>query len=272
MHLVFDIGGTNMRVAVSADGATIAKSKIIPTPQDFNQGILAFKQVADKLSDGEKISGVAGGIAVILNKDKTMAVRSTHLKDWINKPLKEELEKVFGAPARLENDSHIAGLGEAIRGAGIGKNIVAFFNIGTGIGGIRIVNGKMDHGYLTFEPGHQIIVADGKPCDCGGFGHFESYVGGSGIEKIYHQWGENITDPAIWDEISRYLAMALNNTIVHWSPDIVVLGGSVVKSIPIGNTKKHLSNMLKALAGIPDIVPAKLGNDSGLYGALELLK
>ena len=152
------------------------------------------------------------------------------------------------------------------------QNIVAFFNIGTGIGGIRIVNGKMDHGYLTFEPGHQIIVADGKPCDCGGFGHFESYVGGSGIEKIYHQWGENITDPAIWDEISRYLAMALNNTIVHWSPDIVVLGGSVVKSIPIGNTKKHLSNMLKALAGIPDIVPAKLGNDSGLYGALELLK
>ena len=261
-----------MRVATSADGETITKSKIVPTPRDFDQGIQALKQAADELSGGEKIEGVAGGLAVILDPDKTMAVRSTHLKGWINKPLKTELERIFAAPAHIENDSHIAGLGEATHGAGIGKNIVAFINIGTGIGGVRIVNGKMDQGYLNFEPGHQIIVADGKPCDCGGLGHFESYVSGSGIEKIYHQKGEEITDPAIWDEISRYLAMALNNTTVHWAPDIVVLGGSVVKSLPIDNVKKHLSTMLKALASIPDIVPAKLGDEAGLYGALELLK
>ncbi len=272
MLLLFDIGGTNMRIGVSSDGSTIAKSKIIPTPQDFNQGILAFKQTADELSGGEKITDVAGGAAIILDSDKTMAVRSTHLKGWINKPLKTELEKIFEAPTHIENDSHIAGLGEATSGAGKGENIVAFINIGTGIGGIRVVNGKMDQGYVNFEPGHQIIVADGEPCDCGGFGHFESYVGGSGIEKIYHQKGESITDPAIWDKISRYLAMGLNNTIVHWAPDIVVLGGSVVKSIPLDSTKKHLSTLLKALPKIPNIVPAKLSGDGGLYGALELLK
>lgn len=272
MYLVFDIGGTNIRTGISSDGQTISKSKIIHTPEGYDQTIKALKQVADELSNGEKITSVAGGAAIILDKDRTMAVKSTHLKNWVNKPLKSELERIFEAPAHIENDSHIEGLGEATHGAGMGKNIVAFINIGTGIGGIRIVNGKMDQGYLNFEPGHQIIVADGQPCDCGGFGHFESYVGGSGIEKIYHQKGENISDPAIWDKISRYLAMGLNNTIVHWSPDIVLLGGSVVKSIPIDNTKKHLSTMLKALAVIPDIIPAKLGNDSGLYGALELLK
>ncbi len=261
-----------MRLAVTADGQALIKSKIVPTPQDFDQAIQTFKQTADELTQGEKVSGVAGGAAIILDPDKTKAVRSTHLKSWINKPLKAELEKIFAAPAYIENDSHIAGLGEATNGAGANNNIVAFFNIGTGIGGIRIVNGKMDQGYINFEPGHQIIVADGAPCDCGGFGHFESYVGGSGIEKIYHQKGENISDPAIWDEISRHLAMALNNTIVHWAPDIVVLGGAVVKSIPIDNAKQHLATLLKAVVSIPNIVPAKLGNEAGLYGALELLK
>lgn len=272
MYLLFDIGGTKMRLGVSADGQTIANSKIVPTPKDFKQGIQTLKQAADDLSGGEKIEGVAGGVAIILDKDRTMAIRSTHLKDWINKPLKKELERIFETSAHIENDSDVEGLGEAVKGAGNGKNIVAYISIGTGIGGVRIVNGKIDQNALGFEPGHQIIVADGNPCDCGGLGHFESYVAGPYLERMYHQKGEEITDPAIWDKVSRYLAMALNNTIVHWSPDIVVLGGSVMKSIPITNTTKHLASMLFSLSPIPEIVPAKLGDEAGLYGALELLK
>lgn len=271
MYFVFDIGGTNMRVAVSADGETITKSKILPTSQDFEQGIQTLKQAANELSGGEKITGVAGGVAIILDKNKTMAVRSTHLKDWINKPLKATLERLFEAPAHIENDSHIAGLGEATHGAGVGKNIVAFINIGTGIGGVRIVNGKIDQNASGFEPGHQIIVVDGEPCDCGGVGHFESYVAGRYLEKMYHQKGENITDPAVWDKVSRYLAIALNNTVVHWSPNIIVLGGSVSKSIPLEKTLTYLKVYLTIFPELPQIVKATLGQDAGLYGALHLL-
>ena len=39
-----------MRIGVSADGETIKETKIIPTPKEFDQGILALKQVADELS------------------------------------------------------------------------------------------------------------------------------------------------------------------------------------------------------------------------------
>lgn len=262
-----------MRVGISLDGQSIKESKIVPSPQNFEQGIQVLKQAANELSGGEKIEGVAGGIAIILDRDRTMAVRSTHMKNWINKPLKSELERTFQTPVFLENDAKTEGLGEAARGAGMGKNIVAYVSIGTGIGGARIVDNRLDKNAIgAVEPGHQIIVPDGNYCECGGKGHLEAYVAGTYLERIYHQKGENITDPQIWDEISKYLAIGLNNTIVHWSPEVIVLGGSVAKSIPINNVVTHLSDMIKIFSQLPEIVPAKLGDDAGLYGALELLR
>ncbi|EKD95825.1 MAG: hypothetical protein ACD_24C00315G0002 [uncultured bacterium] len=272
MYLVFDIGGTHMRIGVSSDGSTITESKIVPTSQDFDQGILVLKQTADELSGGEKINVVAGGIPGPLDKGKSMLVTCPQLHGWIQKPLKAELEKAYGTKVYLENDTAIGGIGEAVKGAGAGKKIVAYLAMGTGIGGTRIVDQRVDSNNLGFEPGHQIIMPDGNPCNCGGKGHLEAYVGGSYIEKIYHQRAEDIKDVSIWNEVSKYLAIGLNNTIVHWSPDIVVLGGSVSESIPLEKVQAYLSEFLTIFPQAPDIVKASLGHDGGLYGALELLK
>ncbi len=272
MYLLFDIGGTNMRVAVSSDGKEILNSKIIPTPADFNIGIQDFKLVADELADGEKITGVAGGIAGPLDSEKTMLLASPHIPDWINKPLKSELIKAFGCKVIVKNDCVLTALGGAVRGAGAGYPIVAYLGIGTGIGGARIVNKKVDENALGFEPGHQIIVPDGRACNCGGKGHLEAYVGGLYIEKTYGQKAENIKDLKIWDEIAKHLAIGLNNTIVHWSPDIVVLGGSVMKSLPLDKVKNHLSQILTIFPNKPKLALATLGHRAGYYGALELLK
>ena len=272
MYLVFDIGGTNMRVAVSVDGKELTQSKIVPTPKDFEQGIQTLKQVSDELASGEKITGVAGGIAGPLDRNKTMLVASPHISGWIQKPLKLELEKAFGCEVKLENDADLGGFGEATKGAGVGKNIVAYLTISTGVGGTRIIDGKIDENVLGFEPGHQIIVADGNSCNCGGKGHLEAYVGGFYLEKIYNQKAENIEDSNTWNEIAKYLAIGLNNTIVHWSPDIIVLGGSVMKSLPLDMVTNHLKDTLTIFPESPQLVLATLGHDGGLYGALELLK
>ena len=261
-----------MRVAVSSDRQTISQSKIVPTPADFIQGIQTLKQVSDELSKGEKIEGVAGGIAGPLDQERSMLVASPHIGGWIRKPFKSELEKAFDTSVYLENDTVMGGIGEAVKGAGAGKKIVAYLAIGTGIGGARIVNQKVDSNSLGFEPGHQIIQPNGNQCNCGGRGHLESYVGGLYIEKIYHQKAEDIKDPATWDKIAKHLGLGLNNTIVHWSPDVVVLGGSVMKSLPLEMVIEHLKNDLTIFPQAPEIVLATLGHDGGLYGALELLK
>lgn len=259
-----------MRVAVSSDKKEISNSKIIPTPKDFDKGIQAFKQIADQLG-GEPIKGVSGGIAGPLDSEKTMLLASPHISNWVQKPLKDKLEKVFNCPVSLENDTALVGLGEALKGSGVGYPIVAYITVSTGVGGVRIVEGKIDENALGFEPGHQIIVPDGNPCNCGGKGHLEAYVGGSYIEKIYGQKAENLKDPKIWDEISKYLAIGLNNTIVHWSPDAIVLGGSVIKSLPLNKLEQHLSQTLTIFTKHPPIKPATLGHNAGFYGAFTFL-
>ncbi len=272
MFVLFDIGGSNMRIAVSADGQTITNSKIVSTPEDFNQGIQAFKQVADELSGNEAVKGVAGGVAGPLDREKTCLAKSPNIPGWINKPLKSELERVFACHVILENAAVVGGIGEAVKGAGKGNKVVAYIALGTGVGGKRIVDGKVDESSFNFEPGHQIIVPDGDLCNCGGKGHMESYVSGSYFEKKYGQKGEEIKDPKIWDEISRNLAISLVNSTVHWTPDIIVLGGSVSKGLPLDKVNVYFKEYLTIYPTAPQIVLGTLGETAGFYGALELLR
>lgn len=270
MYLLFDIGGTNMRVAVS-DGSSVDEPRIVPTPADIQQGLTTIKNIADELSQGQKIQAVAGGVAGPLDKENTMLINSSHIGGWVNKPLKKELENLFEATVHLENDASLGGLGEAIAGAGKGYGIVAYLTISTGVGGVRVVNGKIDENSLGFEPGHQIIIADGNLCNCGGRGHLETYVGGFYLEKTYGQKAEVLNDPGIWDQVAKYLAIGLNNTIVHWSPDIVVLGGGISKSILLEEVQTYLRQNLTIFPEPPVISKGILGDKAGLFGALDLL-
>lgn len=260
-----------MRLAASTDGQTLYASKTVPTPKDFNDGIKTFKQTADELSAGQKIEGVAGGLAGPLDQDRTMLVKSPHIGGWVGKNFRQELEKIFGVTVYLENDADLAALGESSFGAGVNHKIVAYLTISTGVGGGRVVDKKIDSNSLGFEPGHQIIVPDGNPCNCGGKGHLESYVSGSGLERTYGLRGEDIKDPKIWDEVARYLAIGLNNVTVFWSPEIIILGGSVMQSINIASVRTYLKEVLTIFPTTPEIVLAKLGDSVGLYGALSLI-
>lgn len=272
MYLVFDIGGTNMRVGVSRDGQTLDQTKIIPTPPDFEQGLQTFKQLGEQFTAGEKIDKVVVGVAGPIDQQKTMLIASPHIPSWIQKPLKNELEKIYSCPVLIEHEADLEGLAEATIGAGRGHKIVACLIFGTGVATTRIVDGKIDQNSLGFEGGHQIIVADGSPCDCGGKGHLESYVSGSGLQKIYAQKGEEIKDPKIWDQTAKYLAIGLNNVTVFWSPDIIVLGGAVMKSIDLEQVKKYLAEYLTIFPTPPELTRARLGDQAGLFGALSLLK
>ena len=63
MFILFDIGGTNMRVALSRDGQTFEEPRIVSTPKDFDAGMLALKNIATELTGGANIDAAGGGIA-----------------------------------------------------------------------------------------------------------------------------------------------------------------------------------------------------------------
>lgn len=259
-----------MRIAISKNGKKIDKIKIVETPKKFNDGILKFKEAVSELTESKKIKVAVGGIAGALNQEKTKLINSPNIQGWINKPLKKELEKATKAPVRLENDADLAGLGEAIFGAGKGKNIVAYLTISTGIGGVRIIDKKIDNGIMGFEPGNQMIFCslDSKTKT------LENCLSGTAFKKRFKKPAFEILDKKIWDEAAKNLAVGLNNTIVHWSPDIVVLGGSMMKKIgiPIDRVRSYLKKTLKIFPKCPPIKKAKLGDKGGLFGALAFLR
>jgi glucokinase len=274
VYILFDIGGTKMRVAFSSDGKGFGEPKVIPTPKEFEEGIEQFRKVAIELSGGKAIKAAAGGIAGPLDREKARLVKSPHVSGWVGKPLKEELRKILNAPVYLENDAAMAGLGEAAYGGGKGKRIVVYITVSTGVGGVRIVDGEIDKSAMGFEPGHQIIDAGGSLCpECKSVpGYLERYVSGTAIETRQGKKAYEIDDPAVWDEAARFLAYGLNNAIVHWSPDMVILGGSVMQKIPLDKVRLYLSDILKIFPEPPLIKKAVLGDFVGLYGALQFLR
>jgi predicted NBD/HSP70 family sugar kinase len=273
MYLLFDIGKSKMRLALSPDGRHIDHPTIFPTPATVDEAINLFQ--AHMLHHGKyhpPLKAAAGGFGGSLSHDRTMIIKAPNRPGWDNQPLKEKLQHALQAPVYLENDAAIVGLGEAITGPGLGKKIVAYITVSTGVGGARIVNGKIDPAYYNYEPGHQIISVgeqkDGKPV----FGYLEDFISGEALKKAFGKEPEHINDAQTWDDVAFFLSIGLNNVIVHWSPEIIVLGGGVMKHIDIDLVKKYLTPILRMYPKLPEIHKAKLDDVGGLYGALEFLK
>ncbi len=269
MYLLFDIGGTQMRFAVSKDGKEISEVKKIPTIQNFQEALPVIRDTIFSLTNGEKIEAAVGGAPGPFDSTKSFLINAPHLTDWINKPMKETLEKILGCNVYLENDAGLAALGEATYGAGKDNSIVAFIGIGTGVGGAKIVDKKLDKTTIGFEPGHHIIKFED-----GDVHYFEELVSGAGIKKLYGKTPSEINDPTIWEEIEKIIAFGLNNVAVFWSPEIIVLGGGIVltNKISIEKIQFHLDSILRIYPTKPKIVRTKLDDMSGLYGALAYLE
>lgn len=276
MHILFDIGGTKTRIAVSHDLQTYGAPIKFDTPILFSDGIKAITDTIDTLTQGKEITSIAGGIRGPLNHEKTAIVSEKKLIDWIGRPLVQTLSDKYNAPVYLENDTAIVGLGEAVRGAGKGYEIVAYHTVSTGVGGARIVNGKVDVASVGFEPGHQELDIDRSLLGHRVDNTLENLVSGTALEERRGKKPYEIPqDDPVWDELARYLAYGLKNTIVYWSPDIIVLGGSMVVGDPrifLDDIIRHTKEILGGFLPCPVIVDAKLKDEGGLHGAMVLIE
>lgn len=257
-----------MRVAVTRDGKTFDEPLVVPTPRDFEDGVRTLVGLARELSGGEQIKKVAGGIAGTLGTDRNILIHSPNNPEWMGKPVRATLEEKLGVPVRVENDAALAGLGEATFGAGKNFSIVAYVTVSTGIGGARIVERAIDPSAYGFEPGFQIVsMADGEN------GYLEKLSSGSALRKKYNMPAEDITDEAVWSEFEKILAVGLHNSILHWSPDVVVIGGAIAekgKFFSVERVHDRVAHILHAFP-TPMFTKAKLGDSGGLYGALSTL-
>ncbi len=273
MYIVFDIGGTRMRMATSIDGENLNNFRIVSTPKRFEEALLLIKEYVSGLGSFSQDNLACFGIPGILSKDKSSLIFAPNLPDWVGKPIKDDLGKIINTKEIfIENDASLAALGEASKGAGRDYSIVAFLTVGTGVGGARIVKRFIDVSGFGFEPGHQIVdvdrTIDEKSAD------FEGLVSGSGLLKRLGKLPQDIKDKNVWEEVEKLLAVGFYNTILFWSPEVLVVGGGIFENsyLSLDRIKLLTQNLLKNLSVMPEIKKGELGDKAGLVGGLVYIK
>lgn len=267
MYLSIDVGGTKTRIDASEDLRTIVKHYHFSTLKSPNELVKKIKYLFSH------IDGIILGLPGVLNKEKSELINSPNLnKSWVNLNFKELLKELT-SNIFCQNDAALAGLAEAVLGGGKNYNIVVYLTISTGVGGVKIINKQIEQNNFGFEPGHQIIIENGRPCSCGQRGCLKAYVSGSAFQEIYKKEPKFCTNQNYWNKYAKYLGQGLINIITIWSPEILILGGSMLNE-PIyffNPLMEYLKNNLK-IVPMPQIKISQLKDDAGTLGGFLYLK
>ena len=276
MYLLFDIGGTKTRIALSRDGKSFEEPRIVPTPTKYEEGINTLASIKKELAGDIDIVAAIGSIAASFSNDGSkLTGGGMQIKDWLGKPIKQDIGETLGCPVHMANDTMMGGLAQSHFGPAQGYKISVYVTVSTGVGGAIIVDGKIDDNTFGFEPGWQIIDAGNALCN--GWsekGYLTDYISGMGIERNKGVNPKDIHDEVFWQTRADFLAMGLHNVTMLWSPAIITVGGSIMKSIDFAYLeKRYRENISKVFPnGQPVLKPAEFGDEMGLYGALAYVK
>lgn len=294
-----DIGGTKMAVGV-VDGAgrVLARGECATEVQPGFEN--AMRRVTALLRGcaeraGAKLRGIGIGCAGPVDGVTGVLGNVNNLPGWEGGNPVEVLSREFGVPAALENDAAAAALGEFRWGQGGSSSRFVYVTVGTGIGVSVILNGEVYRGMDGYHPeiGHHILDPAGPLCSCGVRGCWESLAAGPAMAKWMK---ENAPDDYAKsdldareicaraqqsDEWARraveregyYLGLGLANLITMFAPEVIVLGGGVMKS-----SQLFWGRMQEVIRQNCRLVPtervqiqlASLGADVGLIGAAEV--
>ena len=273
--LAIDIGGTKFSMAVF-DGETMAERVSERTDREGGRDWMLERIHfhADRWG-GFDLIGIGFGGPVDF-ASQTVAL-STHVGGWSNTPLTEMLSKRYSVPTVMDNDANVGALGEGVYGAGRGHRPLFYMTLSTGIGGgILLADGSLHRGADSYggEIGHLTIRPDGPDCLCGSRGCFERMCCGLWLERDHGQTAEQLMrDVAFVEGYVVNLAMGLKACIMLLNPARIVIGGGISKAgaslfVPLRRElRRQITEWSRARI---DFVPADLGDDSVLYGALAL--
>lgn len=305
--LAVDLGGSHATCGVVED-RTILAHKVVDT--DSAKGLRAvlpviaeaFGEVAQGRSVPLKeVSGVAVGFAGLADS-RLGRVLSTNRKydDAPEVDLVAWSRESFGLPLRIENDARLALLGESYAGAARGFTEVVMMTLGTGIGGVAMIEGKLlrgKHAQAGCLGGHIPVLFNGRPCTCGAIGCAEAEAAGWSLPLIVKEW-PGISDSTLakypdigfkelFEEAAKgdQAAVAIRDRclnvwaadavgLVHaYDPEIIVIGGGVMRSadLIIPYVERYVQKYAWTPWGKVKVRAAELGNNACLLGAVPLL-
>lgn len=294
-----DIGGTKIAVGiVDNDGKVLSRTQSPTDPDNYAAGIdliaSMLRETARKA--GVELSGIGIGSTGPVDPIRGEFGDVDFLPGWRGKSPVKDLAETFKLRVALENDGDAAALAEAGWGAGRNRKRLIYITVGTGIGGGIILDGQLYRGVDGAHPevGHQVLDPAGPACSCGFRGCWESLAAGPAMAAWFesHAPADNadrkgITAKRICDLAKErdvvalqvvereayYLGLGLANLINLFTPDAIVLSGSVMKSAEL-----FMDRIRAVIRGGCRFVPAEkthltlasLGDDTNLIGAARV--
>jgi len=305
--IAVDLGGTQFRVAAVTRQPLILHRVAEPTRADAAPDVVIAdiaRAVSDVCARVSRSPVIGLGVAAPGPLDHVSGVvfQAPNLPTWRDVPLADELRRRTGLPVLLGNDANLAALAEARCGAGRGAEHLVYLTLSTGVGSGFVVDGHLLLGKdgAAAEAGHMSLSLDGPLCGCGNRGCLEAYASGTGLvnralEAIASGRASNLARHGaaldardieaaaergdalaaeLIEEAGAALGLGVRNLLHLFNPEIVVIGGGVSRiGAPLWDPMLRVvdSDALSVYRQNLRIVPAALGDDSGLLGAALLV-
>lgn len=264
-----EAGGTKFVCAVANEEGQIIDRTQFPTESPLP----TIARVIDFFRTQHDLAGV--GIGSFGPVDlKEGRITSTPKPGWQNFALAAMVREKLGLRVEFDTDVNVAAMGEWKWGAARGLDTFLYLTIGTGIGGGAMAGGKLIHGMHHPEMGHIRVPHDGSfPGVCPFHGDcLEGLACGKALEIRCGKHAEELSsDDPVWEEEARLLANGLVNWVCTLSPQMIIMGGGVMKHASLfPKLRKEVARLLNEYVPVPDIVPPALGDNSGVLGAVAL--
>jgi len=260
-----DIGGTNVRYGFAKD---LAAKEIDFQKKPFTKIGNPYIEVEENIIKiiemaPSDIKAIGISLAAIMDRKSGKVKTWPNNKCWNHYELIQHLNDRYDVPIFIEDDANCGAIGEYYYLSDTIRNM-AYITIGTGIGCGLILNGSLYIGNSGFagELGHICIEKESNNiCSCGSKGCFQAIASGSAVLKNYVKSSENII-------------MVIFNLVMCLDVPLVIIGGGVINKIPklILDIENKVNERLKYFERKMLVQGAKLGEFSGTYGALQLLK
>lgn len=305
--LAIDLGGTHINCGlarwdrllgnISLDcPSTVALEPLLPSIAAALRALLQ----QNGAGAGE-LAGIALGFCGIVDS-RANRIASTNGKyeDAPGIDLIGWAQAEFGVPLHMENDARLALLGESFAGAARNQSDVVMFTLGTGIGGVAMIDGKPlagRHGQAGLLGGHFPVRMDGRPCTCGGRGCAESEAGGWALPGVCRDWpgfaqsalahadldfknlftlaaGGDKVALEIREHCMRAWALAAVAAVHAFDPTLILYGGGVMRSadVILPYIQKVIANETWTPWGTVNVCAAALGQNAALFGGVPLLR
>jgi len=286
--LVFDMGGTKIASAVAeinGGNYKILDYKKSETPKKREEIVAKILELVEFYRGKYAFKKIGFAVAGQVNEKGDTIVCAPNITALNNFALGKVIAEKTGLKVTLKNDGRAFAFGEDRFGKFKGHKNAIFLAVGTAVAGSIKINGNFYFGNdnIAGEVSHMVIVTGGEKCNCGRCGCWEKYVGGPGVERMYEKaYGEKKSAKDIIYEAVRgeekslsvmekancYFAVGLGNIVNVLDPEIVIIGGSMVKEKRLLRlAMPFIKNEVLPSARKVKVVNSSLGDDAFLLGA-----